>query len=1400
MRYSFFRKLMSVVTLAAFLASGVTPTYAQPATVLDLPKAGDMVNVSASFVPPMLKGINVDVKQPFKFDFILDTGNSQLNDAETKDEANKLIRYFLASLTIPEKDLWVNLSPYEKDRIINDDLSLTEMGRDMLAQDYILKQITASLIYPENETGKEFWKKVYEKAYDLYGTTEIPVDTFNKVWIMPDQAEIYENGTKAFVTKATMKVMLESDYLAMENNQMPTQGFDTSTDTDDVKNILRDVVVPILEKEVNEGQNFSSLRQIYYSLILAKWYKDTLKDSILNRKYSDQGKVQGVDLQDKDVKQKIYAQYLEAFKKGVFNYVKEEQALNSQELIPRKYFSGGVDYAEKISLKKIFSFPANGITGLVGKIFRVGGSFDRDKAVVPADEKTVPEQEVKAPVSALEKVKARQRENFERMRSSSVLYQGRWVQPFPEVETHATSSKRAWKMVFETDGYIMPQPTDNLNAPGVPYVFLSTKPLMQYAERQVASQGGQPVVLEFDFKQLQDNGIIVTPGSYSTLPDPDTGEPFQFWSWTGYDETQQKIPLAFLTEKSKGELLWAFAMDAKEGSRTVKAEEIGTIAKVLAKEPDDITRIFDAAEKMAGFFDGGINPLKFDGTNGVISEPEYLNWLLDTRKSVRNGLGPEKKIKAYYYAIGGGAVAGGLGTEKIDLVSPLLATDFDVLIASDLGRYSAATERMIRNELAFIDGLKAWDKNVVVTNKIKDEETVEVTFPYAGRERKVKIFYGKDARREHPLAELKDGYDVLYQRGWPVGFYTMDRDVKRALLEPLKGFLVLETVSSRVQQLSDDLALLGGGIEHISKADGAWTGVRGFEVFSKDNAEIGSAVEQLTSETLALFAKNRSNELSLTADMEGKYGKQAKRFGIKAVVNIDEQARIPRVYFFDTTQRHEDVVKEKFGQKSDSHFGYELQAAQKPDGTTVVVGEIMRSQLMFDQNVSQESIAKANRILLDVMSAENESDGMTYDPSIVNRFPDAGYAPYDPSKELYVDYYKDALHRKEFADFVNKIMPPVVDGDASFDKKFSYEFLSRQFSISLADDPGELKKYLASFESGKPPSEYFDPEIQKKLMDHFIRLRDDLRILAYASRVLENGRVLTPKELSALLHYVFGILNAAQMLLSLVLDDSVGHTSLFVEIMNRFYKDSIPAAAIETGSSTDPAQRNFVKDPVTGYEVIDLRYYEKIMDGVNEHLKDLLKGSGFEDIQLKVTGPADDVWLHVNVIKGRKIIGHMRAMVRKELDGLTVQTVDLDPEYQRQKIGTNIYIALNASLGSYHGGVLRTSGVFDVILSPANPEGIEQGQRLWESLVNQGLAKKLDGGKYEMLPAVVNVQGGIDFNSDRMDLQRTGQRSELDWGISAAELENVQISGLVPVIIQITPVGDLSALLGVSHQ
>ena len=182
------KKLLLGFILLCFITTGIIqPIYARE---LSLPTPGTRVSLSPAFNPPVLKGIKVHPDNPFRLEFVLDKGDETSSEAKResllakedylKQESTKLIKYFLASLTIPEQDLWVNLSPYEKDRIVPDSFGKTEMGRDLLAQDYLLKQITASLIYPEDETGKKFWNRVYEEAQKKFGTTNIPVNTF--IW------------------------------------------------------------------------------------------------------------------------------------------------------------------------------------------------------------------------------------------------------------------------------------------------------------------------------------------------------------------------------------------------------------------------------------------------------------------------------------------------------------------------------------------------------------------------------------------------------------------------------------------------------------------------------------------------------------------------------------------------------------------------------------------------------------------------------------------------------------------------------------------------------------------------------------------------------------------------------------------------------------------------------------------------------------------------------------------------------------------------------------------------------------------------------------------------------------------------------------------------------------------
>ena len=363
-----------IIVLISFVVNTFGPVSFIQAQDFNLPVPGVMVHISPPLDPPILKGIKVSPKNPFNFDFILDKGDSELSNDQLKDESRKLIKYFLASLTIPEKDLWVNLSPYEKDRVIPQSFGLTEMGRDLLAEDYMLKQITASLIYPEDEIGKKFWRRIYAEAAKRYGTTDIPVNTFNKVWIVPQKAVVFENAKagSAYVVTSKLRVMLEEDYFSLAKHEGVQS---MAKDTNQLgSRIVREIVLPELTREVNENKNFSLLRQVYNSLILAAWYKNKIKNSILEQVYADKNKIAGVGYSSSLFQPKsgekinndveaIYRRYLQAFKKGVYNYIKEDVDPLTQENTPRKYFSGGMDLRllpsdsamTSLSAKKVFT-------------------------------------------------------------------------------------------------------------------------------------------------------------------------------------------------------------------------------------------------------------------------------------------------------------------------------------------------------------------------------------------------------------------------------------------------------------------------------------------------------------------------------------------------------------------------------------------------------------------------------------------------------------------------------------------------------------------------------------------------------------------------------------------------------------------------------------------------------------------------------------------------------------------------------------------------------------------------------------------------------------------------------------------------------------------------------------
>jgi hypothetical protein len=284
-------KIISLLMSFVLLAKSAFPAFAQVASGMPgLPSPGVRLTISSAYHPLIIRGLTIVPDNPLQLNFIFDTGDDNSQGDFFEQESIQLIKYFLTALTVPDEDLWVNLSPYENDRVIAKGLGKTEMGRVMLSQDYLLKQLTASLMYPEDELGKMFWQRVYAKAKINLGVTDIPANIYNKIWIMPERAQIFVHDKHVLVLNSHLKVMLEEDYLVQEFNrrrddhgigEILLQERDVMPEL--VKEVIREILLPIIEQEVNDGKTFGPLRQIYHSMILATWFKRQLKTSLIKK-------------------------------------------------------------------------------------------------------------------------------------------------------------------------------------------------------------------------------------------------------------------------------------------------------------------------------------------------------------------------------------------------------------------------------------------------------------------------------------------------------------------------------------------------------------------------------------------------------------------------------------------------------------------------------------------------------------------------------------------------------------------------------------------------------------------------------------------------------------------------------------------------------------------------------------------------------------------------------------------------------------------------------------------------------------------------------------------------------------------------------------------------------------
>lgn len=181
-----------------------------------------------------------------------------------------------------------------------------------------LKIFAASLLHPDSETGRIYWREVYNRARRAFGTSKCPFQSFQKVWILSDKATVLSkerhetdlsrligtpiyswvaepNSSIGMVLDFHLQAMCEVDVVALrhsENASSFEQRADASESRSDAINqitndVYRELVLPVIERELNEGKDFAVARQVFSSLVLATWLKKVVRaDPDLQRQFS----------------------------------------------------------------------------------------------------------------------------------------------------------------------------------------------------------------------------------------------------------------------------------------------------------------------------------------------------------------------------------------------------------------------------------------------------------------------------------------------------------------------------------------------------------------------------------------------------------------------------------------------------------------------------------------------------------------------------------------------------------------------------------------------------------------------------------------------------------------------------------------------------------------------------------------------------------------------------------------------------------------------------------------------------------------------------------------------------------------------------------------------------------
>ncbi|MFF4098929.1 hypothetical protein [Streptomyces sp. NPDC001903] len=236
-------------------------------------------------------------------------------------------------LVLDPQKFWVNLNPTEPDRIVDPALGETNAGKAMLEADLQMKRTEAKILHPDSETGAKYWQQIQPGADGSLCFSA-------RMWIVPGQVEVREDGGSLYILKALLDVKTKSDHIDDPYSQPCTS--DPATDARN-EELERTLVLPEVVKAVNSAPEYAPLRRAFMARIIAQWVRErhqqghrTSFDKIIDSKDLGPAKLDGTWRP-----KQVFDDYVRSYREKEFDVTRETTDGGVRRVT--RYVYGGAD-------------------------------------------------------------------------------------------------------------------------------------------------------------------------------------------------------------------------------------------------------------------------------------------------------------------------------------------------------------------------------------------------------------------------------------------------------------------------------------------------------------------------------------------------------------------------------------------------------------------------------------------------------------------------------------------------------------------------------------------------------------------------------------------------------------------------------------------------------------------------------------------------------------------------------------------------------------------------------------------------------------------------------------------------------------------------------------------------